>query len=400
MTALRVDLGELGLDQGGHLLLRHTLGPLPSGTRVAVYGREAMLAVHLGAWCRMEGHRLETAESGLAKPPVGVVIRGDREDNRWIGAIRAGNAASGAVVARPPAQWGLAPRGALVEAGGPEPYFDLDDRDLLWADVAPKLYAYAAARQWDPATAVPWNDPFALPDEVEAAVAQVMTYLVENEQAALVVPARFLGRIHPHFREVVQLLAIQVADEARHMEIFNRRALLRRDELGTSSAGGRASLFALVEESDFALASFLLSVLGEGSFVNLLAFLHDYAPDPVTRRVAWLAVQDERRHVLFGVAHLAQQASVDATIRDRMRAAVERRYEALRQTAGLNRDVFDALVLLAAGGWGPEQLRLGYERVQRLERDMDEGRRRRLERLGFPSDEAAALSAMHTRNFM
>ena len=28
-----------------------------------------------------------------------------------------------------------------------------------------------------------------------------MTYLVENEQAALMVPARFLGRIHPHFRE-------------------------------------------------------------------------------------------------------------------------------------------------------------------------------------------------------
>jgi hypothetical protein len=31
---------------------------------------------------------------------------------------------------------------------------------------------------------------------------------------------------------------------------------------------------------------------------------------------------------------------------------------------------------------------------------MDEARQRRLVRLGFPHDEAAALSALHTRNFM
>jgi hypothetical protein len=31
---------------------------------------------------------------------------------------------------------------------------------------------------------------------------------------------------------------------------------------------------------------------------------------------------------------------------------------------------------------------------------MDDGRRRRLARLGFPADEAAELSALHTRNFM
>jgi hypothetical protein len=31
---------------------------------------------------------------------------------------------------------------------------------------------------------------------------------------------------------------------------------------------------------------------------------------------------------------------------------------------------------------------------------MDEGRRRRLSRLGFGADEAAELSALHTRNFM
>ena len=54
-----------------------------------------------------------------------------------------------------------------------------------------------------------------------------------------------------------------------------------------------ATLQTLVDEPDFSLGSFLLSVLGEGSFLNLLSFLERHAPDPVTRRVAHLALQDE-----------------------------------------------------------------------------------------------------------
>ncbi len=128
---------------------------------------------------------------------------------------------------------------------------------------------------------------------MEAVVVQVMTYLVENENAALAVPARFLGRIHPHFREVVAVLAVQVADEARHVEVFTRRAELRGRPLGLSTVGGQASLLTLLEEPDFAVAHFLLSVLGEGTFLHLLSFLERHAPDPVTARVCHLALADE-----------------------------------------------------------------------------------------------------------
>jgi len=104
--------------------------------------------------------------------------------------------------------------------------------------------------------------------------------------------------------------------------------------------------------------------------------------------------------VAFGLAHLEHQAAVDPSLRDRIRAAVERRHHALADTAGLNEEVFDALVVLAAGSWEPAALAEGYRRVQRLQAEMDEGRQRRLMRLGFPPTEAAALSALHTRNFM
>lgn len=393
-------LGALGFDRGAHLLVRRALDGLRPGEELAVAGDDPALAVHLRAWCRTNGHGMREAGPGEPDGVRARIVRGRADLDRRTGAVRAGGPGPGGVVAHPPPAWGLAARGALVEAGGPPGPFDLTDRDHVWADVAPALYARAAASQWDPARAVDWDAPFALPDEVERAVVQVMTYLVENEQAALVVPARLLARVHPHFREVLQLLAVQAADEARHMEVFTRRALLRGGEMGTSSAGGRESLHTLLTEPDFSLAAFLLSVLGEGSFLNLLEFLEHHAPDPVTRRVTALARRDEARHVAFGVAHLHHRSTVDPALRGRLRAAVERRHDVLLDTAGLNQDVFDSLVVLAAGEWTPEAIARGHGAVAGLRAAMDEGRQRRLVHLGFPADEAAELSALHTRNFM
>jgi hypothetical protein len=391
-----VALGGLGLDRGGHLLVDRALAPLAPGTPLLVRQGDAHLELHLRAWARSRGHRAEGP----------VVVKGAAGERRMVGAVRAGGADPSAIVDRPPASWGLAARGALVEAGGPDlATADLAARPQVWSDVAPKLYAQAVAAQWDPATAVDWDATAALstaelPDEVEAAVVQVMTFLIENEQAALLVPARFLGRIHPHFREVVQLLAVQLADEARHIEVFTRRAGLRGRPLGVSGAGGRASLQTLLDEPDWSLASFLLSVLGEGTFLSLLSFLEREAPDPVTRQVARLALQDEARHVAFGLAHLTEEVAADPRLRDRLRAAVERRHDALAATSGLASDVHDALVVLAAGAWTPAAIAAGWDKVQGLQRDMDQGRRHRLVRLGFTSAESEDLSALHTRNFM
>jgi len=394
-----LDLGDLGLDRGGHLLLKRALAAMVAGDVLDVTGGSPELPVHLRAWCRAQGHRLDWPPDATA----GKVARGSATDDRWRGAEPAGNAdpsAPDALAGHAPARWGLAARGARVEAGAPEFRFPLDTREAVWTDLAPSIYRQAVAAQWDPATAVDWDEPFELDPDVEGAVVQVMTYLIENENAALVVPARFLGQVHPHFREVVGVLAVQVADEARHVEVFTRRASLRGGRPGLSSAGGQASLLTLLEEPDFALAHFLLSVLGEGTFLALLSFLERHAPDPVTRRITHLALADEARHVAFGVAHLEAVLAADPGLRPRLATAVRRRHAALAHTAGLNAEVFDALMLLAAGSWNRAALADGFAAVQALEAEMADGRRRRMVRLGFTAGEAAELSELHTRNFM
>lgn len=389
-----INLADLGLDEGGSILLARALASRAPGERLRVDGTHPLLALHLSTWCRSAGHRFETAED------ANWVVRGSAVDARWHGAVRAGGPPASEHAERADPTWGFAARGALVELGGPSSIADLDHEHTAWCDLAPQLYAQAVSAQWDPSTAVDWSASIDHDDEIEAAVCQVMTFLIENEMAALVVPSRFIARVHPHFREVVQLLAVQCADEARHVEVFTRRATMITGALGTSSVGGRASLHTLSTEHDYDLATFLLSVLGEGSFLSLLAFIERHAPDPVTAQVAHLALQDEARHVAFGQAHLEHAVRADPRMRDRLRGSIERRHDALATTAGLNADTFDALAVLAAGEWSPGAIRRGWSAVHELQHDMDAGRRRRLVRLGFSDAEAADLSSLHTRNFM
>lgn len=392
-----IAIDGLGLDQGAHLLIKRALDEVDVGRALRVTGSAPDWQMHLLAWCRSNGHVVSFGGDHAD------VVRGPYQQGRWAGATQVGaadRAAPEAVAEHAQPGWGLAARGATVEAGSPAFDFRFSEKNEIWAETAADLYAQALAGQWDPETAIDWSAATELPDEVEDAVVQVMTYLIENENAALLVPARHLGQVHPHFREVMQLLAIQVADEARHVEVFTRRATMKRENPALSGAGGQASLKTLFESSDFSTSAFLLSVLGEGSFVNLLNFLYEHGPDPLTRQIAKLVARDEARHVAFGMAHLEYRLAQDPGYQSALKAAIEQRYDTLAASSGLNEEVFDALILLAAGDTNAESVKRGFARVQRLKQEMATGRKARLVRLGFPVGEAERLSGLHTRNFM
>lgn len=397
-----IDIESLGLDEGALLLIRHALNELPVGGNLYVRGRAPQWELHLSTWCRQQGHAVQIVDTPQGEVEA-VITRSAWAEGRWRNAMSTGEArlAEGempAAVADP--AWGLAPRGATVEAGSPNFGFSLRHRDEIWAATAGELYRQAVAAQWNPDTAIDWDASFELPPAIEAAVAQVMTYLIENENAALVVPARHLGHVHPHYREVQQVLALQCADEARHIEVFTRRLTLKGQSPKLSTAGGQASLQTLLQAPDFSSATFLLSVLGEGTFVNLLTFLREHAPDPVTRQICRLAARDEARHVAFGMAHLLHRLAVQPEYLVRLQNAVEQRHEDLAPTAGLNEEVFDSLVLLAAGDLAPSAVARGHAAVQQLKLEMAAGRKSRLLRLGFEPGQAQRLADMHTRNFM
>ncbi len=399
-----IDLQGLGFDAGAHLLVKHALAALPVGGQLRVTGSAPGWQAQLSGWCSDQGHGLRWEDGAGAAQAMAIVARGGAQAGRWRGAAQTGrsDARTGgdAVAAQAQPFWGLAARGAQVEAGAPAFHFRLSDKLQVWTDSAADLYAQAVAAQWNADTDIDWCDAPELPAPVEDAIVQLMTYMVENENAALLVPARFLGQLHPHYRELQAALAIQVADEARHIDVFTRRIRRHGREPALSTAGGQASLKSLLDETDFSVAGFLLSVLGEGTFVHLLQFLQTEAPDPLTRQICRLAARDEARHVALGMSHLLYRLQHEPGFQHQLAQAVEQRFDNLAGTSGLNEEVFDALILIAAGNLTPEALARGAARVQQLMRDMADGRFSKLLRLGFERGHAERLASLHTRNFM
>src|SRR5260370_37030926 len=51
-----IDLEDLGLAGGAHLLIERALAGLAPGDRLRVYGRDPQLGVHLRAWGRARGN--------------------------------------------------------------------------------------------------------------------------------------------------------------------------------------------------------------------------------------------------------------------------------------------------------------------------------------------------------
>jgi hypothetical protein len=294
---------------------------------------------------------------------------------------------------------GLAPLGSVPEAGAPAFSWRLHQRDSIWAAEVGELVDQAKAQQWDAATDVPWEAAAHVPEVLERAVAQVMTFIAQNEYAALYVPAHFLPQVHPRYAEVVMWLAGHIHDEARHVEVFTKRALIGGHH-GYALASTELSLRTLMDERDFGAASLLLNVLGEGTFLDLLRFVERHSPDAATATAARLAHRDERRHVHFGVAHVRQALAADPDRRLALVDAAVARASRLTQLSGLSPLLTEGLTIMAAGSLRPAALSEGARAVRELMLTMERNRIRRLRAAGFDSATARTLSDLHTPNLM
>jgi hypothetical protein len=144
-----INIESLTFDTGAGILLKKALRELPAGGRLGVQAEAPYFAWGLRVWCRAQGHGYLDGDDQF----VAWVIPGAAAQGRWNHAERAGLVDARDPVAvrdAPAANWGFAARGATVEAGGPEFYYPLNTKEQVWAENVPKLYAQAAAAQWNP----------------------------------------------------------------------------------------------------------------------------------------------------------------------------------------------------------------------------------------------------------
>lgn len=392
--AIAVDGGDLPLGGGLLSLVRPALTLLEPEGVLAILSRSNSVAEDLPSWCRAERHEYLGAEAAGDGTTRHLVRRGR------FSLHRPAEPFDTQLPERADAATGFAPHGSVIESGGPRYPFDLLDRDRVTAPEVAELYEQAVAAQWSAARDIPWSTIPRHEPALELAIRQVMTFLAENELSALYVPSRFIARLHPAYVGVAMFLATQMQDESRHIDVFLRRARATESAPAISSATTSRSLHSLLQIDDFTESSFLLSVLGEGTFLDLLAFVERFAPDEATAELSRRARIDEARHVHFGLAHVRHALSHDETLYPRLEAAVRRRAATLAEAGGVPSPVHDALTIYAAGASDPRRVARGHEAFRELLLTMHEGRIRRLRSAGFTAEQAATISDLHTPNFM
>jgi hypothetical protein len=409
---IELDTGDLPLGGGLLALVRPVLLGSAPGTVVAIRSRARGVAEDLPAWCRLEGHVYlgarevdeRTLLHRIARGSLGA-LRGVAEDGHTL-AARGRPVTTAAMLAAVPLPdtadpaTGFSPRGARIEPGGPRHPFDLVERARIASPEVGSLYDQATAATWSAATDVPWEEIPAHEPAIERAVAQIMTFLAENELAALWTVARLVPRIHPAFAEVAFFLASQIADEARHADVYLKRARAAGAGVGSSAAITGHSLRGLLEPQDFTESTFLLGVLGEGTFLDLLRFVELHAPDRCTREIARRTRLDEARHVHHALSHVRTVLAADPSARSRLEGAIARRAASIPSGATVPSALQDALVLLAASATTAAAVARGHEAYRALLDDLHAGRAKRLAVAGFDQESAERLSRLHTPNFM
>jgi len=292
---------------------------------------------------------------------------------------------------------GLAPRGLHRDGGGVPFDFQVLDRAQVWADGVERLYEQAKARQWDASRDIPWEQGRGVPEPLERALCTVLTWMVQQEFAAWYVPAKFVPRIHPAYLEPVLFLSTQVVDEARHVEAFTKRLFLNGVGFVGAYPQTEASLQGLIGQEEYDKASFLLHVLGEGTFLDLFAFLRRVAPDEATRAILVRSHEDEARHVAYGTGRVRTQLQADPRAIDRFVAALEERISFARDVSGIPAEIQEALAILVGGGERGGAFVRGVAQVTAFQRELSEDRVRRLLGSGFSDAAATHISHLHVR---
>ena len=201
----------------------------------------------------------------------------------------------------------FAPRGSVRDQYTDEmPVVDdyvLMERDESWADNVISLYEEAKARQWNATRDIPWSELERLPDDLEKATCQLATFLTEVEFVAGDFPAKWLYKIPQDFLEVKSFIVTQMMDEARHQEVFRKRAIAGGGLLH-ASPGFEWALKAIYDAPTHTMGTFLLNLLGEGLVLSIFRSGEMIAKTHVDKEIFRRCLQDEARHVSYGVLEL------------------------------------------------------------------------------------------------
>jgi rubrerythrin len=202
------------------------------------------------------------------------------------------------------------------------------DYDGEHADMR-RLYEQAKLDQWNAARDIDWDEPLdgdggliaddlvdihgtrfwdrlSGPQRVElnrAVSRWRISTLMAGEHGAMLVCSQLVENVEGQDAKLFQ--ATQVVDEARHNEVLHRYMALRLDGRNYPLAGNVREIFdTLLGTGAWYLKTIGLQLVAESFAVSLFRMLAESSKDPVLRQVCKRIVQDEARHMGFGMLSL------------------------------------------------------------------------------------------------
>jgi hypothetical protein len=243
-------------------------------------------------------------------------------------------------------------RGSVPRKEAPRMPGSYINKSDVYSENARLLWEETVTRQWSSATDVPWETIEPLPDDIERAMAQLCTFLTEVEFIAGDTSAQWLGSISSEHHEVKLFLLGQIMDEARHLDVFRKRAFANGG--GLLSSLPQDGLRVIIEAKDFTEMSAIMHVAAEG-FVQSLFRMGEYiGQNQAEKMIFRLCGQDESRHLGFGVLHLKYVLDTEPWRREELHHYFDK-VEATLAPDPMDADgqsfaVFEALAILLGGG--------------------------------------------------
>jgi hypothetical protein len=279
----------------------------------------------------------------------------------------------------------FAPRGAALPPGLPDLQAEVNRKSDVWAYNVEGYYEEAMSRQWNTTTDIPWEELAAieLPEPIGKAYAQLLTFLTEVEMIATDVPAKWLGRLNADFFEVKAFIATQVMDEARHTEVFRKRALSTGYGLMRASQHNEHNLKFLRDADSFAESSLTLHLQAEGMVLTMFRFSEYIAPTEADKKMFRLVMQDEARHVGYGMQHLKWVMDHAPEKREVIHRHLDEA-ENFIFGAGYATEVIEPFIILSGKGMKKENIREGVRITSAFQLKQTEEYFERLAKCGLP----------------
>ena len=164
--------------------------------------------------------------------------------------------------------------------------------------------------------------------------------------------------------------------------MFRKRALANGVGLLRASVRGEHALKGLLEADSYSEGSVFLHVLGEGFILTLFRSSELISPSPVEQRMFQLVMQDEARHVSYGLQHLRYLMDKSPECRPQINNFLD---EAEKHLSGLfNPDQLEAMIVLGGKGTSPKCIEKGIEVVGAFQGKQIKEYFQRCDRAGLP----------------